>query len=108
MNPTTETTARVSVPGVPLSGQPAPRIPIVAFGMSLGLFLVISYVLCIALYLLFPDLVIEHAMLSLFLPGFELLDWPNFFLGLVESFGYGWYVALVFAPLYNVFAARRR
>ena len=27
-------------------------------------------------------------------------------LGLIESFAYGWYVALIFGPLYNLFAAR--
>ena len=83
-------------------------IPVAALGLSLGLFLVISYALCVLLYLLFPGLVLSHAMLSLFLPGFKLLDWPSFFLGLIESFGYGWYVALVFGPLYNFFVARMR
>jgi len=82
------------------------RIPVLALGMSLSLFLVISYVLCVVGYLLFPSLPIEHAALSIFLPGFELLSWPTFFLGLVESFGWGWYIALVFGPLYNYFAAR--
>jgi hypothetical protein len=47
-------------------------------------------------------------MLTLFLPGFELLNWRSFFIGLAESFGYGWYVALIFGPLYNFFALRRR
>jgi hypothetical protein len=84
----------------------APLIPVVALGMSLSLFLVISYLLCILLYLLFPQLVIDHTALKLFLPYFELLSWSGFFIGLVESFGYGWYVALIFAPLYNFFAAR--
>jgi hypothetical protein len=40
------------------------------------------------------------------LPGFTWLTWPSFFLGLVETFVFGWYVALVFGPLYNFFAAR--
>jgi hypothetical protein len=48
-----------------------------------------------------------HSALSIFLPGFKLLTWPDFFLGLVESIGWGWYVALVFGPLYNYFAARK-
>lgn len=86
--------------------SPAPLIPVFALGMSLSLFLVIAYVACVLLYLLFPELVLNHAVLMLFLPGFKLLDWPSFFLGLVESFGYGWIIALVFAPLYNFFAAR--
>ena len=40
------------------------------------------------------------------LPGFTWLSWPSFLLGLAESFAYGWYIALVFGPLYNFFAAR--
>ena len=89
--------ARVFVPG---------QIPVLAFGMALSGFLAISYVLCVLGYLLFPSLPINHAALTIFLPGFELLNWSTFFLGLVESFIWGWYVALIFAPLYNFFAAR--
>jgi hypothetical protein len=92
--------------GVPLPIRRPPTIPVLAFGMSLGLFLVISYVLCVLLYFWFPDLASNHAVLVLFLPGFKLLTWPSFFLGLIESFGYGWYVALVFGPIYNFFATR--
>jgi hypothetical protein len=40
------------------------------------------------------------------LPGFTRLNWPSFAPGLVETFAYGWYVALIFAPLFNVFSAR--
>jgi 2TM family of unknown function (DUF5676) len=94
--------------GVQLPGQPRALIPVLAFGTSLGLFLLISYLLCILFYLLFPGLVLNHAVLTLFLPGFKLLDWRSFLLGAVESFGYGWYVALIFGPLYNFFAARFR
>ncbi len=81
-------------------------IPVFAFGMALSLFLVISYVICVIGYLLFPSLPINHAALAIFLPGFELLTWPSFFIGLIESFAYGWYVALIFGPLYNFFVTR--
>ena len=90
-----------------LSSGMARTIPVLAFGMALSLFLVISYVLCVVGYLLFPSLPIDHAALAIFLPGFELLTWPSFVIGLVESFGYGWYVALIFGPLYNFFVVRR-
>jgi hypothetical protein len=76
--------------------------------MSLSLFSLISYVICIIGYLLFPSLPINHAALSIFLPGFQLLSWPTFLLGLVESFAYGWYIALIFGPLYNFFVTRWR
>jgi hypothetical protein len=84
-----------------------PLIPVVTFGFSLSLFLTISYVLCVVGYLLLPGLLINHSALAIFLPGFELLSWRTFFLGLGESFAWGWYVALVFAPLFNFFAAPR-
>ena len=41
-----------------------------------------------------------------FLPGFELLSWRSFCLGIAESFIWGWYIALVFGALYN-FISRR-
>ena len=93
--------------GVPLAVQPAPLIPVVAFGWSVSCFFAVTYVICILGYLFIPGSFINHAVLSLFLPGFKLLDWPSFFLGLAESFAFGWYVALVFGPIYNFFAARR-
>ena len=84
----------------------ARTIPVLALGMGLSSFLAISYVLCILGYLFLPSLPIAHSALSIFLPGFTLLSWPSFLLGLVESFGWGWYVALVFGPIYNFFATR--
>ena len=48
--------------------------------------------------LLFPGQAMYQTWLRL-LPGFTWLTWPSFFLGLVESFAYGWYVALVFGLL---------
>jgi len=81
-------------------------IPVLSLGMSLGIFLAISYILCVLLYLIFPQAIASHAMLTLFLPGFKLLSWGSFILGLIESFAYGWYVALIFGPLYNYFATR--
>ncbi|MBI2717661.1 MAG: hypothetical protein HY245_01345 [Rhizobiales bacterium] len=83
-------------------------MPVVPLGLSLSLFLVVTYVACIVFYLLFPGSARMSALLSLFLPGFQLLDWPSFFIGLAESFAYGWYVALVFGPLFNFFTAKYR
>ncbi len=81
-------------------------ISVVTLGLSLSVFFVISYLICVLGYLVFPGLPIEHAALSIFLPGFELLSWRSYFQGLVESFVWGWYVALVFGPLYNFFLWR--
>ena len=65
-------------------------IPLVVLGTSLSAFFVISYLICILGYLLFPGLPIPHSTLNLLLPGFELLTWWSFFIGLVESFVIGW------------------
>jgi hypothetical protein len=81
-------------------------IPIVLQGLSLSLFFVISYVICIAGYLWLPGLPVQHAALSIFLPGFELLSWRSFCLGMAESFVWGWYIALVFGSLYNYLRRR--
>jgi hypothetical protein len=81
-------------------------IPIMAVGLSISLFFVISYLICIAGYLLFPGFPVQHAALSTFLPGFELLSWRSFCLGMAESFIWGWYIALVLGSLYNFFSRR--
>ena len=92
-------------PGTPLAAAQPPRLPVIALGLSLGAFLAITYVLCVGFDLLFPGQAMYQTWLRL-LPGFSWLSWPSFLLGLIESFAYGWYVALVFAPLFNLFARR--
>lgn len=89
--------------GTPLLTAQAFRIPVFAFGMSLGIFLVVTYVLCVGFDLIFPGQAMYQTWLRL-LPGFTWLTWQSFLLGLVESFAYGWYVALIFGPLFNFFA----
>jgi hypothetical protein len=34
------------------------------------------------------------------------LSWHTFFLGLIESFFWGWYIALVFGTIYDFFLCR--
>ena len=93
-------------PSLRSDARPTASISTVILGLSLSVFFVISYLICIAGYLLFPAWPVQHAVLSIFLPGFELLSWRSFCLGMGESFVWGWYVALVFAPLYNFFGRR--
>ncbi len=81
-------------------------IPIVAFGLGLSTFFVVSYIICILGYLFLPGLPVDHAALAIFLPGFTLLSWQSFFLGLIETFLWGWYIALLFGWLYNFFLRR--
>lgn len=49
----------------------------------------------------------KHEALAIFLPGFELPTWRGFAMGLVESYAWGWYIALVLGAIYNFFARRR-
>ncbi len=84
------------------------HVPVLVLGLSLSAFLAISFVLCIVGYFIAPDLPVRHDALSVFLPGFRMLSWKRFLLGLAESYAWGWYIALIFAPLYNFFAARQR
>ena len=44
-----------------------------------------------------------HRLLSDLLPGFTWITWPSFFIGLVWAFVFGWYIAVVFAPIHNFF-----
>lgn len=106
MNTSTDRPISIVSEGSRLPSLTAHLIPVFALGMGLSVSLAITYVLCVLGYLFFPGLPIEHSALAIFLPGFTLLSWPDFFLGLIESFGWGWYAALVFGPLYNFFAAR--
>jgi hypothetical protein len=107
MTTSTKTSSSIHPDGIPLLAHSAHAIPVFALGMGLSLFLAISYVLCVLGFLFLPSLPISHSALTIFLPGFTLLSWPSFCLGLVESLGWGWYVALVFGPIYNFFAARK-
>lgn len=83
-----------------------PGISLPAFGHATSLFLAITFVLCVAFDLAFPDRAMYRSWQAL-LPGFTWISWSSFVLGLVESYGYGWFVTLMWVPLYNVFSARR-
>jgi len=80
-------------------------VNLVALGQSTSLFLAITYSVCVAFDVAFPQWAMFEVWRKL-LPGFSGLDWRSFFIGLAESYGYGWYVTLVWAPLYNFFAGR--
>ena len=80
-------------------------LSLVAVGHATSLFLVITFTLCVTFHLLFPPRATFQAWLEL-LPGFTWISWQSFLLGVVESYGYGWFVTLIWVPLYNVFSAR--
>lgn len=73
-------------------------------GLATGSFLAVTYVFCV-LY----DLAFDQRMYEVWLkllPGFTWISWTSFLLGLIETFFYGIYFGLVFAPLYNFFHGR--
>ena len=78
------------------------ELGIYSLGMTLGLFIVITFTLCVIFDLLFPAWAMYPSWIKL-LPGFTWISPTSFLLGLIESFAYGWYIALVFVPLYNFF-----
>ncbi|HEX19785.1 MAG TPA: hypothetical protein ENG78_03070 [Acidiferrobacteraceae bacterium] len=80
-------------------------ISLLAVGHASSLLLTISYLLCVGFDLLFPEYAMFETWRNL-LPGFEWLTWKGFLIGLVESYGYGWYMALVWVPIYNFVAGR--
>ncbi|MFT6657426.1 DUF5676 family membrane protein [Maritalea sp.] len=83
----------------------APRIPIAALGWSLGIFLALTFAICVVFGLIFPNVTMYQAWLPL-LPWVTWISWASFAIGIIEAFAYGWFVALIFAPLFNFFAAR--
>jgi len=61
----------------------------------------VIYVLCVALWLVFPDLK-AHALLPAIFPNFTLLNLGSFVYGFIASMMYGWIVAIIFVFFYNL------
>lgn len=78
---------------------------ILAAGHATSLFLLLSYVLCIGFGWLLPDLRMVEAWAPL-LPGFEWFTPQGLVFGLVGSYLWGWYIAVVWVPLHDLFRAR--
>lgn len=76
-----------------------------AVGHATSLFILVTYVLCIGFGLVFPDYRMVDAWTAL-LPGFEWLTVSGFVFGLVGSYLYGWYIAIVWVPLHDLFERR--
>ncbi len=69
--------------------------------LALGLFLVVTFTLCVIWGLLFPHTSFQQALLGAVFPGFAWLSWTSFLVGLAESFLYGIFIAAIFVPLYG-------
>lgn len=61
----------------------------------------VIYVLCVILWLTFPDLK-GHALLPAIFPNFTLLTMESFIYGLIASMIYGWIAAIIFVFFYNL------
>ncbi len=72
-----------------------------------GILAAFTFTLDMVLGLLFPNWWVMQRFWEQLLPGFTFLTWGTFFLGLVESFAGGVYVAAVFVLLYNFLLTRR-
>ncbi len=83
-----------------------PRIPVLVLGLSLSIFLALTYLLCALFLALFPVMPVSHSFLGLFVPWFKPLDWYDLLNGLIEAVVDGWYIAAVFGTLYNFIASR--
>lgn len=71
-----------------------------------GILVSLTFTLDMVLGLLFPNWWVMQRFWEQVLPGFTFLTWGSFFLGLVESFIGGAYLAVIFVPLYNYFLPR--
>ncbi len=82
------------------------RIQLAPLGLSLASFLVITFALCVIANFL-PGLEEIHFLSALY-PGVDWTQPAPLIAGLAWALGTGWYVALVFGALYNLFAGARR
>ena len=83
------------------------KISLFAFGHATSLLIAITFLICVAFDLVFPDHAMYEVWLKL-LPGFTWISWKSFFLGLVEAYLYGWFIALIWVPLYNYFGSKSK
>lgn len=86
--PWAEVSRQVDVADVSSRARGAPRLLVIPLGLSLGVFLLFTYVLCIVFDLLLPGQAMYETRLRL-LPGFTWLNWGSFLLSGIESFTNG-------------------
>lgn len=79
---------------------------IVPAGHALSLFLAITFVICMVYGQFVPEEFRMYRAWAPFLPGFAWGTWTGFIIGLAETYAYGWYIAILFVPLYRYFASR--
>lgn len=75
---------------------------LVPLGKTLSVFLAITFSLCMGWGLIAPAELHMHTAWEPLLPGFSF-SLNGYFIGLAWVIFYGWYTAILFAPLYNFF-----
>lgn len=85
--------------------QSEPALAIAPLGLSLSIFFTLTFALC-ALTAYIPVLR-EFHLLEAIWPGVAWGRPEMLVVGAILAFACGWYVALVWGSLYNVFARRR-
>ncbi len=83
------------------------KLSLIAVGQATSVLLATTFVLCVGFDLMVPDMAM-YASWQRLLPGFEWISWSDFFLGFIEAYGYGWYIALIWVPVYNVVQHRQQ
>ena len=76
-------------------------------GNAASIFLAVSFAICMIWGMIAPANLHMHGAWEDWLPGFSFDAPSTWLLGLVETYLYGWYVALLFVPLYNYFSKER-
>ena len=68
------------------------RLSLSAVGHTTNLLLLISFVLYVVFYFMFPE--------QAFFPGFEWISMERLQPGVIEAYGYGLYFAFLLAPIF--------
>ena len=71
-----------------------------------GILVSLIFTLDIIFGLLFPNWWVMQFFWEQILPDFEYLSWGSFFLGVLESFASGVFMAAIYVPLYNLFSSK--
>ena len=82
------------------------RMDLVASGWALSATLVVLFILCLLVALLWPTPAFSHAWIQLFTTA-PIGSLANLVEGVVVSVAAAWVVAASFVPVYNWLAARR-
>lgn len=88
------------------TSTPSKPLSMKGTGLSLSAFLLVTYLLCVGFGFVMPERFHMHEAWAPLLPGFQWLTWSGFFFGAVGAYLYGWYIAIVFVPLWRFFNRR--